>query len=65
MGEAFVSICSLIICSNKPFSTKVGFQIAHTMSHFGYPLSTENTLLDIELQGEISLIAYEVFQNPL
>ena len=65
MGEAFASICLSVIGPTKPFSTKVGSQIAHKMPHFGYPLGTENVLWDIDLQGEISLIAYEVFQNPL
>ena len=59
------SIYLSIIGPTEPFSTKVGSQIAHKMPHFGYPLSTENVLWDIDLQGEISLIAYEVFQNPL
>ena len=65
MGEAFVSICLSVTGPTKPFSTKVGSQIAHKMPHFGYSLGTENALWDIELQGEISLIAHEVFQNPL
>ena len=64
MEGALDSICLSIIGPTEPFSTKVGSQIACKMPHFGYHLSTENILWDVELQlkWEIS-IAYEVFQN--
>ena len=50
MEGALDSICLSIIGPTEPFSTKVGSQIACKMPHFGYHLSTENILWDVELQ---------------
>ena len=43
--EALVSICLSVIGHTKPFSTKVGSQIAHKMPYFIHPLSTENAYI--------------------
>ena len=61
MGEAFASICLSVIGPAKPFSIKVGSQIAHKMPHFGYPLSTENWMLNCNERQPLSMKYFKIF----
>ena len=61
MGGARDNICLSITGPTEPVSIKVGSQIACKIPHFGYPLSTQNGMLNCKERHPLLMKCFKTF----